>query len=105
MRALLLACLAVATPAFAAQPDLSGFWMLAREIVDPDPELAKKVAPGAAVMRDTKAQARHSPVPPTMTIHGTSFRYPAPSTFKAHTLPRRSRRRSSTTPTSISTRG
>jgi len=44
-------------------------------------------------MRNTKAQARNRPVPPTMTIHGTSFRYPAPSRVKAHILPRRRRRR------------
>ncbi len=47
----------------------------------------------AAAMRNAKAQNRTRPVPPTMTIHGTSFRYPAPSRIKAHILPRRRRRR------------
>jgi len=47
----------------------------------------------AAALRDAKAQTRNRPVPPTMTIHGTSFRYPAPSRVKAHILPRRRRRR------------
>jgi len=47
----------------------------------------------AVAMRSAKAQARTRPVPPAMTIHGTSFRYPAPSRVKAHILPRRRRRR------------
>jgi diguanylate cyclase (GGDEF)-like protein len=47
----------------------------------------------AAAMRSAKAKARTRPLPPTMTIHGTSVRYPAPSSSKAHILPRRCRRR------------
>jgi diguanylate cyclase (GGDEF)-like protein len=47
----------------------------------------------AEAMRIAKARARTKPVPPTMTIHGNSFRYPAPSRVKAHILPRRRRRR------------
>jgi diguanylate cyclase (GGDEF)-like protein len=47
----------------------------------------------ALAMRNAKALTRNRPVPPTMTIHGTSFRYPAPSRVKAHILPRRRRRR------------
>jgi diguanylate cyclase (GGDEF)-like protein len=47
----------------------------------------------AVAMRSAKAHARTRPVPPAMTIHGTSFRYPAPSRVIAHILPRRRRRR------------
>jgi hypothetical protein len=45
-------------PGFTAQParpDLSGFWMLARERVPPDPELVKHVPKGTVVMEDTGA--------------------------------------------------
>ena len=47
----------------------------------------------AVQMRHAKAQARARPVPPAVTIHGNSFRYPASSRVKAHFLPRRRRRR------------
>jgi len=41
--------------AAAATPDFSGFWMLERKQIDPDPELAPHVAPNTAVLRDTGA--------------------------------------------------
>lgn len=44
-------------------------------------------------MRDAKGQARTRPAPPTMTIHGNSFRYPAPGRYRNQILPRRRRRR------------
>jgi hypothetical protein len=36
-------------------PDLSGFWMLVREVVPPDPQLARHVPADTAVMKDTGA--------------------------------------------------
>ncbi len=36
-------------------PDLSGFWMLVREVVSPDPQLARYVPADAAVMKDSGA--------------------------------------------------
>ncbi len=47
----------------------------------------------AVHMRNAKEQARTKPTPPTMTIHGTSFRYPAPGRYIDQILPRRRRRR------------
>lgn len=56
MRALACALLcALALPATAAPPDLSGFWMPVPRVIDPDPELAKFVPKDAAVMRDSGA--------------------------------------------------
>lgn len=55
MRSGLLAALVLAAlPVGAASPpDLSGFWMPLPGIPEPDPVLAKKVSPGAVVLRDT----------------------------------------------------
>jgi len=55
MRRLAALCLLFATPLWAATPppDLSGFWMPLPGIPDPDPVLARKVTPGAVVLRDT----------------------------------------------------
>ena len=57
MKRALLAVLALVPLAAGAAaqepPDLSGFWMPVQGIPDPDPELAKKVTPGAVVLRDT----------------------------------------------------
>lgn len=55
LRYAVLAVLAALTwpAAAAAPPDLSGFWMPLPGIPDPDPVLARKVAPGTVVIRDT----------------------------------------------------
>jgi hypothetical protein len=53
-----LCCLLAAVAAPAAQPahpDLSGFFMLARDRFDPDPELVKHVPAGTVAMLDTGA--------------------------------------------------
>src|SRR5262245_49422802 len=53
-----LCCLVAAVGAPAAQPahpDLSGFFMLARDTFEPDPELVRRVPAGTAVMLDTGA--------------------------------------------------
>lgn len=45
----------VAAAAAPAPPDFSGFWMLERRQIEPDPELAPHVAPNTVVLRDTGA--------------------------------------------------
>jgi hypothetical protein len=51
----LLGSLPVTAAGTGKPPDLSGFWMLVREVVPPDPELARYVPADAAVMKDTGA--------------------------------------------------
>ena len=52
-----LALALVAQPSLAAgaRPDLSGYWMLSRQPVKPDPELMRRVAPGTVLLADTGA--------------------------------------------------
>lgn len=50
-----LLLVAGAQAAEPARPDLSGFWMLARERFEPDPELTRHVPAGTVVMLDTGA--------------------------------------------------
>jgi hypothetical protein len=51
----LCCCLDVGAVGKGKPPDLSGFWMLVREVVPPDPQLARHVPADAAVMKDTGA--------------------------------------------------
>jgi hypothetical protein len=52
-----VACVLACGPAMAAgaKPDLSGFWMLSRDKVKPDPDLMRRVAPGTVLLDDTGA--------------------------------------------------
>lgn len=54
----LLATVVATLPALAASPrppDLSGYWNLARERVQPDPDLMRRVAPNTVLLEDTGA--------------------------------------------------
>jgi hypothetical protein len=55
IRRLLGVLAALPLAAAAATPDFSGFWMLERSQIEPDPQLAPHVAPNTAVLRDTGA--------------------------------------------------
>ena len=54
MLALCQALAAVAADA-SHRPNLSGFWMLVPQVAQPDPELARHVAAGTVLMKDTGA--------------------------------------------------